>query len=88
MPATSLGREVQERGYAAMAVLALLAACALERPPGVVRVTYDCDQGHGFVARYERDGEVILELDDGNGCCQRFRRAPAPGTTMAPMSSD
>jgi membrane-bound inhibitor of C-type lysozyme len=65
MPATSLGREVQERGYAAMAVLALLAACALERPPGVVRVTYDCDQGHGFVARYERDGEVILELDDG-----------------------
>jgi membrane-bound inhibitor of C-type lysozyme len=58
-PATALGR-----GYAAMAALALLAACALERQPGVVRVTYDCDQGHGFVARYERDGEVILELGD------------------------
>jgi membrane-bound inhibitor of C-type lysozyme len=48
-----------------MATLAMLAACALERAPRVVRVTYDCDQGRGFVARYERDGEVILELDDG-----------------------
>ncbi|MGH6895271.1 MAG: MliC family protein [Geminicoccaceae bacterium] len=65
MPATSARREVQERGgYAALAVLALLVGCALERPPGVVRVTYDCDQGHGFVARYERDGQVILELGD------------------------
>ena len=64
MPAISLGGEVRERGYAAMAVVALLAACALERPPGVVSVTYDCDQGHGFVARYERDGQVILELGD------------------------
>jgi membrane-bound inhibitor of C-type lysozyme len=58
------GREARERGYAAMAVLALLAACALERPPGVVRVTYQCDQGQGFVARYERDGQVIVELGD------------------------
>ena len=64
MPATLLGREVRERGCVAMAALALLAACALERPPGVVRVTYDCDQGHGFVARYERDGQVIVELGD------------------------
>ena len=31
----------------------------------MVRVTYGCDQGHGFVARYERDGQVILELGDG-----------------------
>jgi membrane-bound inhibitor of C-type lysozyme len=64
MPPTSMGREARERGYAAMAVLALLAACALERPPGVVRVTYDCDQGHRFVARYERDNQVVLELSD------------------------
>jgi membrane-bound inhibitor of C-type lysozyme len=63
-PANSPGRATRERGYAAMAVLALLAACALERPPGVVRVTYDCDQGQGFVARYERDGQVIVELGD------------------------
>jgi membrane-bound inhibitor of C-type lysozyme len=62
MPAISLARGV--RGYAAMAALVLLAACALERPARVVRVTYDCDQGHGFVARYERDGQVILELGD------------------------
>jgi membrane-bound inhibitor of C-type lysozyme len=47
-----------------MAALAMLAACALERPPGVVRVTYDCDQGQRFVARYERDGQVIVELGD------------------------
>jgi hypothetical protein len=47
-----------------MAVLALLAACALERAPGLVRVTYDCDQGRGFAARYERDGQVIVELGD------------------------
>jgi membrane-bound inhibitor of C-type lysozyme len=46
-------------------VLALLAACAPERPPRVVRVTYHCDQGQSFVARYERDGQVILELGDG-----------------------
>jgi membrane-bound inhibitor of C-type lysozyme len=65
MPATLLERAVQERRYAAMAAFALLAACALERPPGVVRVTYACDQGHGFVARYERDGQVILELGEG-----------------------
>jgi membrane-bound inhibitor of C-type lysozyme len=65
MPATALLREAHNRGYAAMAVLALLAGCALERPPGVVRVTYDCDQDRGFVARYERRGQVILELGDG-----------------------
>jgi len=47
-----------------MAVLVLLVGCALERPPGVVRVTYDCDRGDGFVARYERRGQVILELGD------------------------
>jgi membrane-bound inhibitor of C-type lysozyme len=61
----SLGRDVQYSGYPAMAVLVLLVACALERPPGVVRVTYDCDQGRGFVARYERDGQVVLELSEG-----------------------
>ena len=65
MPATVLGREVRERGRVAMAALALLAACARERPPGVVRVTYDCDEGNSFAARYERDGQVILELGDG-----------------------
>jgi len=65
VPAISLEREVRGRGYVAIAVLALLAACALERPPGVMRVTYACDQGRGFVARYERDGQVILELGDG-----------------------
>jgi membrane-bound inhibitor of C-type lysozyme len=64
MPAASPEREVQARGCAAIAVLALLAACALERAPRVVRVTYDCDQGNGFVARYERDGQVIVELGD------------------------
>jgi membrane-bound inhibitor of C-type lysozyme len=65
MPATSLERKVRERGgYAAMAVVVLLVGCALERPPGVVRVTYDCDEGQGFVARYERDGQVIVELGD------------------------
>jgi membrane-bound inhibitor of C-type lysozyme len=64
MPTASLAREVRERGCVAIAMLGLLAACALERPPGVVRVTYDCDQGHGFAARYERDGQVILELGD------------------------
>ena len=63
MPA-SPGREARVRGCAAMAVLALLAACALERSPGVVRVTYDCDQGQGFLARYERDGQVIVEIGD------------------------
>jgi membrane-bound inhibitor of C-type lysozyme len=62
---TSLRPEVGKCGCVAMAALALLAACAAERPPGVVRVTYDCDEGHEFVARYERDGQVILELDDG-----------------------
>jgi membrane-bound inhibitor of C-type lysozyme len=30
----------------------------------VVRVTYDCDQGLGFIARYERDGQVIVELGE------------------------
>ena len=64
MPMASLSCEVRERGCVVIAMLALLAACALERPPGVVRVTYDCDQGHGFAARYERDGQVILELGD------------------------
>lgn len=64
MPATSLGREVEGRGWSAMTVLVLLIGCALERPPGVVRVTYHCDQGRGFVARYERDGQVIVELGD------------------------
>jgi membrane-bound inhibitor of C-type lysozyme len=64
LPADWLLREIRERGYVAMAVLALLAGCTLERPPGVVRVTYDCDQGNGFVARYERDGQVIVELGD------------------------
>ena len=63
--ANSLLRATQARAYAAMAALTLLAACALERPPGVVRVTYDCDQGHGFVARYEQDDRVILELGEG-----------------------
>jgi membrane-bound inhibitor of C-type lysozyme len=29
----------------------------------VVRVAYECDQGRSFTARYEHDGEVILELD-------------------------
>jgi membrane-bound inhibitor of C-type lysozyme len=62
MPPIPVGREARERCYAAMAALALLAACALERPPGVVRVTYQCDQGQGFVARYERDDQVVLEL--------------------------
>jgi membrane-bound inhibitor of C-type lysozyme len=52
------------RGGAAMAALALLAACALEQPPRVVRVTYICDGGRSFAARYERMGEVILELPD------------------------
>lgn len=47
-----------------MAALALMAGCTLESPPGVVRVTYECDQGRSFVARYERDGQVILELDE------------------------
>ena len=65
VPAVSLEREVRGRGYAAIAVLALLAACALERPPGVVRVTYHCDQGRSFIARYERNDQVILELGDG-----------------------
>jgi len=65
MPATSLERKVRQRGCAAVAVLALLAACALERPSGVVRVTYACDQGRGFAARYERDGQVIVELGEG-----------------------
>jgi membrane-bound inhibitor of C-type lysozyme len=65
MWATSLRHEVKEYGCVAIAAFALLAACAPERPPGVVRVTYNCDEGHGFVARYERDGQVILELDDG-----------------------
>jgi membrane-bound inhibitor of C-type lysozyme len=48
-----------------VAALALLAGCALEQAPGVVRVTYDCDLGRGFVARYERDGQVVLELSEG-----------------------
>jgi membrane-bound inhibitor of C-type lysozyme len=65
MPATALLRRAQERSHAAVAALALLAGCALEPAPGVVRATYDCDQGRGFVARYERDGQVILELEDG-----------------------
>jgi membrane-bound inhibitor of C-type lysozyme len=64
MPATLLGCAVRERSRMAMAALALLAACAPERPPGVVRVTYACDEGQGFVARYDRDGQVVLELDD------------------------
>ena len=64
-PARSPLREIQERGYAAIAALALLAGCALEQPPGVVRVTYDCDQGQSFVARYERYDQVILELGEG-----------------------
>ena len=46
-----------------MAALALLAGCALEQPRGLVRVAYECDQGRSFTARYEHDGEVILELD-------------------------
>jgi membrane-bound inhibitor of C-type lysozyme len=62
---TSLERKFQEGGCSAVAALVLLAGCALERPPGVVRVTYDCDQGRGFVARYERDGQAIVELGDG-----------------------
>ena len=62
--ATSPLRIIRERGYAATAVLALLAGCAPERPPGVVRITYDCDQGRGFVARYERHDQVILEVGD------------------------
>jgi len=65
MWATALERGVRERGCVAMAVLALLAGCALEQAPSVVRVTYDCDRGDGFVARYERHGQVILELGDG-----------------------
>jgi membrane-bound inhibitor of C-type lysozyme len=52
------------RGYAAVAALALLAGCALEQSRGVVRVTYECDQGRSFTARYEHHGEVILELDE------------------------
>lgn len=53
------------RGCTAMTAFVLLAGCALEQPPGVVRVTYDCDGGRSFVARYERVGQVILELSDG-----------------------
>ena len=64
LPADPLLRETRERGYSTVAVVVLLVGCALEGPPGVVRVTYDCDQGHGFVARYERDGQVIVELGD------------------------
>lgn len=52
------------RGCTAMAALAFLVACALEQPPGVVRVTYHCDEGRSFAARYERMGRVILELAD------------------------
>ena len=62
--ADAIGRLRQGRDCAAMAVLAVLAACALERPPGVVRVTYECDQGRSFVARYERDGQVIIEIGE------------------------
>jgi membrane-bound inhibitor of C-type lysozyme len=51
------------RGHAAVAALVLLAGCAPEQPRRVVRVTYECDQGRSFTARYERDGQVILELD-------------------------
>ena len=65
MPANSPLRELRECSCSAMAVLALLAGCALERPPGVVRVTYDCDQGHGFVARYD-DGTYELRLNGRN----------------------
>jgi membrane-bound inhibitor of C-type lysozyme len=62
---TSLERRSRARGCLAVALLAVLAACAPERPPRVVRVTYACDEGQGFVARYEHPGEVILELGDG-----------------------
>jgi membrane-bound inhibitor of C-type lysozyme len=65
MAATSLLRGTRKRGCAAIAALVLLAGCAFEQPPGVVRVAYDCDQGQSFVARYERVGQVILELGDG-----------------------
>jgi membrane-bound inhibitor of C-type lysozyme len=46
-------------------VLALLAACAFERAPRVVRVTYHCDRDQSFAVRYERDGQAILQLADG-----------------------
>ena len=65
MPATALLRKAKGRGHAAVAALAMLAGCALEPTPSVVRVTYDCDQGRDFVARYEREGQVILELGEG-----------------------
>jgi membrane-bound inhibitor of C-type lysozyme len=64
IPANLLPRAIGECGCAAMAVLGLVAGCALGQPPGTVRVTYDCDDGRGFAALYERDGQVILELDE------------------------
>jgi len=53
------------RHIGALAALALLAACASEPWPRVVRVTYHCDEGQSFVARHERMGEIVLELPEG-----------------------
>jgi membrane-bound inhibitor of C-type lysozyme len=64
LTAAAIRRLRQGRNCAAIAVLAVLAACVPERPPAVVRVTYECDQGRSFVARYERDGQVIVELGE------------------------
>jgi membrane-bound inhibitor of C-type lysozyme len=61
-PETAIGPTL--RRYAAIVALALLVACALEQPRGVVRVTYHCDEGRSFAARYERIGQVIVELGD------------------------
>jgi membrane-bound inhibitor of C-type lysozyme len=64
MMALRTGPGAVVRGCAATAALVLLAGCELEPWPRVVRVTYVCDGGRSFAARYERMGEVILELPD------------------------
>jgi membrane-bound inhibitor of C-type lysozyme len=58
-------REVRRGAATAIAMLALLAACAPEQAPRVVRVTYHCDEDRSFAVRYERDGQAVLELADG-----------------------
>jgi membrane-bound inhibitor of C-type lysozyme len=65
MPSGGLRTKSALPGCAAIAAFVLLAGCALEQPPGAVRVTYHCDEGRSFAARYERKGLVILELGDG-----------------------
>jgi membrane-bound inhibitor of C-type lysozyme len=46
-----------------LSVIALVAACALERPPQTVRISYECNDDRWFVAHFERSDEVTLELD-------------------------